>query len=229
MPKKSSIKIIYEDEFLSIVNKPGGLLVVPADEDTNKDLTFFLNEMYKEKGSNIKVYPCHRLDKETSGLMIFAKGKKMQQTVMDMFRERKIKKEYIAFINGDFKRKEGTLKSYIRAAWPYANKGKKLAITKFQVIVKKKLFSVVRIQTITGRTNQIRIQFKDIGHPLVGERRFAFARDWPIKFRRTALHAYSLSFKHPVKNKEIFFQAELPEDMSLFLEKNRVVIPRNMV
>ncbi|MCP4650651.1 MAG: RNA pseudouridine synthase [PVC group bacterium] len=226
MSKKNSIRIIYEDEYLLVVDKSAGLLVVPADNEKGNDLTALLNAQYSQNEKNMRIYPCHRLDKETSGLIIFAKSKRVQQAIMDEFRNREVRKHYIAFIQGKLKQRSGVLKSYIQAVWPYMKKGKKkLAITNFQTQTVGKNFSVLKLQPLTGRTNQIRIQFRDIGHPLVGERRFAFARDWPVKFRRTALHAAGLEFAHPINKSRIKLQSELPEDMSEFLNKNGISLP----
>ncbi|RKY34633.1 MAG: hypothetical protein DRP78_06315 [Candidatus Omnitrophota bacterium] len=216
--KKDTIRIVYEDDFLMVVHKPSGLLVMPADSGSKKDLRLLLNEMVKKSCVSASVYPCHRLDKETSGLIIFAKSKKIQELMMLKFRLRQIEKIYIAFVQGEIKKKQGELKSYIKRAWPYETKGKsKIAITKFQTIYHCPQFSVLKIALITGRTNQIRIQFKDIKHPLIGDRRFAFAKDWPIKFKRTALHSFLLEFTHPVKNCRVCLKSPLPFDLRKFL------------
>ncbi len=219
------IKISYEDESLIVVDKQSGLPVVPAKADQRKNLTFFLDEELKTRGLTLRAHPCHRLDKETSGLVIFAKGKKIQKIVMEQFRSRLVRKTYIAFIQGALKNKRGTLRTYIQGAWPYLEKkGKKLAITTYHELCRGKGFSILELKPVTGRTNQIRIQFRDIGHPLLGERRFAFARDWPIKFRRVALHAFKLEFIHPVNLSKISLTSDLPEDMSAFLKKHRICL-----
>lgn len=223
MKTKKFRSIIYEDENLLIVNKPSGLLTVPAQNTKDNDLSSLLNELKFQQNNSPKIYPCHRLDKETSGVSIFAKGKAMQQNVMDQFREKKVKKIYIAFIHGRVKKTEGVLKSYIQGAWPYRkHEKKKLAITNFKLLSRAKGFSIMKIEPVTGRTNQIRLQFKEIGHPLVGERRFVFARDWPIKFKRVALHALSIEFTHPSNNSSVSFTADIPKDMSNFLIRHGI-------
>ncbi|MFH1062679.1 MAG: pseudouridine synthase [Candidatus Omnitrophota bacterium] len=209
---------IYEDKDILIINKPSGLLTVPAPNEKVNNLTELLNELNPRQNNNPKIYPCHRLDKDTSGVLIFAKGKAVQQNIMDQFRAKHVKKVYIAFVHGIFNRTTGVLKSYIQGAWPYRRDDKKkLAITNFKLLGSGKNFSIMQLEPVTGRTNQIRLQFKDIGHPLVGERRFILARDWPLKFKRVALHALSVEFMHPTKNSRVKFNAELPKDMINFL------------
>ena len=223
MTHKEPIQIIYEDETLVIVNKRSGMLSVPASSEKTKDLGAILNQQLQRDKMQQKVLPCHRLDKETSGIIVFAKGKNNQQAVMDQFRGRKIKKTYIAFVHGCIKKKEGVIKSNIQGAWPYKrHEPQKLAITNFKLITSTDDFSVMRLEPITGRTNQIRIQFKDYGHPLIGERRFAYAKDWPIKFKRVALHSYSIKIYHPLLGGQMGFSAPMPEDMKSFLEKHGI-------
>ncbi|MBI4845820.1 MAG: RNA pseudouridine synthase [Candidatus Omnitrophica bacterium] len=220
MAGKTQLEIIYEDDYLVLLNKPSNLLATSAPGEACKNAVFLLNEQLTQRGINTKVYPCHRLDKETSGIMVFAKGKKMQEAVMDEFRQKKIYKSYIAFAHGRITCDKGMLKSYLKGAWPYNLKEKgKLAETRFQVIYRHNDFTVLKVEPLTGRTNQIRIQFSDYKHPLLGERRFALAREWEIKFKRTALHASGIMFIHPVHKRRIALDVPLPGDMENFLKK----------
>jgi len=225
MLNKKNIRIIYEDDYLIVVDKPSGLLVVPTHAGQYNDLTSFLNLELKNRKLTVKAHPCHRLDKQTSGLVIFAKGKKMQQIVMEQFYKKQVRKIYIAFIQGHLKKRKGVLKSYIQDPWPYIKmKGKgKYGITKFETIYNGEAFSIIKLELLTGRTNQVRIQFRDIRHPLLGERRFAFARDWPLKFKRVALHAFKLQFIHPVTKQRVYLRSELPKDMDTFLERKGIL------
>lgn len=193
------IRVIYEDNYLLVVDKPSGLLTVPTPKKEKNTLTDIL-----------RFYPCHRLDRETSGLIIYAKNKKTQQLMMSMFFRREVKKEYIAFVSGQLGKKHGQIRSYIS---DHPAQAKKLAITDYKLLRQYKYFAQVLVSPKTGRTNQIRIQFKQIGHPLLGESRFAFRRDFKVKFKRVALHASALSFKHPLTNKEMNFISELPQDL----------------
>ena len=204
MIKNKNLRIIFEDDCLIVVSKPSGMLVIPTPKQEKHTLTSLLNDMLKERGLDIGAHPCHRLDRETSGLIIYAKGKKNQQIVMEQFRRHKVKKIYIAFVHGHLKKLRGNLRDYIDG---------KLAITNYNLIERKSNFDILEIDPATGRKNQIRIQFKKIRHPLVGDRRFAFARDFDLKFRRAALHAQRIEFHHPKSKKRLVFTVDLAEDM----------------
>lgn len=202
--------IIYEDDYIIIANKPANMLVIPAPNKKERVLTDILNELLRKRGLDIKAHPCHRLDYETSGLIIYAKGKKMQEAVMKQFHNQTVKKKYIAFVQGILKRDSAELMNQIEG---------KPAVTRYRVMERRKGFTVVEVEPATGRTNQIRIQFVKLGYPLVGERRFAFARDYKLKFRRTALHSSEINFTHPVTQNPLHFSAPLPDDMGTFLQK----------
>lgn len=134
--------------------------------------------------------------------------------MMEQFKKRLVKKTYIAFVHGRVRKDFDTLKGYV-----YNNKKKKeeLMITKYRVLQKRHNFSVLEVEPVTGRTNQIRIHLKEIGHPMVGESVYVFRKDFALKFKRTCLHASRLEFMHPVAHKKVSFFAPLPEDMENFL------------
>src|SRR6185503_4674420 len=128
---------------------------------------------------------------------LYAKGKKNQQFLMDEFKRQSVLKKYIALVQGRLKQDRGEIKSYIKSFEDEQifNKDKKdLALTRFQVIQRSTDFTVVEVEPLTGRTNQIRIHFKEMKHPLLGERKYAFGRESHLKFRRAALHAASLEW-----------------------------------
>lgn len=221
-----NIRILYEDDVLFVVDKPAGMLVLPDQPQATLDLTSRLNAQFQEKGLAVRARPCHRIDKETSGLVLFAKSKQMQQRLMDQFRRRRVEKIYLAFIHGRLPAVSGELKSYIRDTWPYQRSGPaKLALTRYHVLSRGKGFSAVRMELMTGRTNQIRIQFSQEGHPLVGERRFARARDFDLTFRRAALHAWKMRLRHPITGVDLRWEAEVPADMQEFLRGQGVRLP----
>jgi len=203
----SRINIIYEDERIVVVEKPAGMLVIPAPGDTRKTLTDLLNS-----SPGAHVHPCHRIDRDTSGLILYAKGKDTQQAMMEEFKQRRVRKSYIAFVNGLLANRSGTIERPIE--------GKK-AVTRYSVVEQCKDFAVVDVEPLTGRTNQIRIHFKAIGHPLVGERKFAFAKDFKLKFRRAALHSQKIEFSHPGTGEAMSFTSPMPDDMRKFLEDNK--------
>ncbi|MDP1852623.1 MAG: RNA pseudouridine synthase [Candidatus Omnitrophota bacterium] len=210
------IKTIYEDDYLLIVDKPSGLLTIPTPKKEFRTLTAILNEEAEKKEPNLRLYPCHRLDRQTSGLIIYAKTKRAQQAMMESFHRQKVYKEYIAFVRGKLKESSGRIKSYIRHD---EREEPKLAVTDFEVANFFNGFSEIKVFPRTGRTNQIRIHFKQIGHPLLGERKFAFGRDFEVKFKRLALHSSRLTFDHPVTGKRLDIYSELPSDMERLKKK----------
>lgn len=205
------IRILYEDEWLLIVDKPAGLLTIPTPKREARTLTGILNAELKAKNSAFRLHPCHRLDRETSGLMIYAKGKGIQKKIMALFQARQIKKTYLAFIQGAPPKNHGLLDYRI---------DRQEAFTKYRIMERRKTFSIVEVQPLTGRKNQIRLHFKRLGHPLVGETKFAFRRDYPLRAKRVCLHAQALQFLHPVTKKEIKLFSPLPADMENFLRQH---------
>jgi len=204
-----NIPVVYEDDWLVIVDKPSGLLVVPTPKKEPRTLTSILNEDLREKALTYHIYPAHRLDKETSGLVIYAKGKAVCDKMMDLFRQALVKKKYIAFVHGHPAKEEGEITNRLEG---------KYACTRYRVICSKKDFTEVEVRPQTGRTNQIRLHFKYLGHPLVGETRFAFRKDFALKAKRLCLHALSLDFPHPVTQKTVRVTSELPKDLEDFLK-----------
>ncbi len=203
-----NIPIIFEDDWLLIVDKPAGLLSVPLTKES-RNLTGVLNEDLRERGLKYRLYPCHRLDRETSGLLIYAKSRQLQEQMADIFRDRLVSKKYTAFVHGKLGASTGEIKAPLEG---------KSALTKYRVLEERNNYSVVEVSPATGRTNQIRLHFKYIGHPLVGEDRFVFRKDFALRAKRVCLHAGYLEFKHPQTQKTMIFRAPLPADMQKFID-----------
>ncbi|MFA5310720.1 MAG: RluA family pseudouridine synthase [Candidatus Omnitrophota bacterium] len=195
-----NIPIVYEDDCLLVVDKPSGLLTVPTPKNEQRTLTSILG-----------LYPCHRLDRNTSGLIIYAKTKALQQKMADEFKKRKVNKVYVAFISGLPLKAEGIIENKIEGMF---------AKTQYRVVERRNGFTVVQARPFTGRTNQIRIHFKSIGHPILGEDKFAFRKDFKIKAKRLMLHAGRLEFKHPLSDKAIVIDSEMPQAMKNFLKEH---------
>lgn len=228
LPSKTNIPgrpiaVLYEDDHYVVFDKPPGLLVIPTPKNEQRTLVNIVNQQYSQRGQTCKLHPCHRIDKETSGAIIFAKGKGSQRLMMDLFRRRAVRKKYIAFVHGKLSKEHGEIRQPIQKAF-HKRFGKDQAgteaITCYKVLETKRQFSVLEVQPITGRTNQIRIHFSQAGHPLVGDRKYAFARDYSVKFRRTALHAASLKWTHPVFHRDVSVQSNLPKDMAEFMAQH---------
>ncbi len=206
-----NIPVLYEDAWFIILDKPSGLLTIPTPKRESRTLTSILDDDAKEKGASYRVHPCHRLDRETSGVIIYAKGKSPQQKMMHVFHERKVKKVYLAFVRGSMEHADGVITKHIEGA---------PAETRYRLLEKRNGYSVVEVYPVTGRTNQIRIHFGFAGHPILGETKFAFRRDFIVRAKRLCLHALSVEFIHPVTKQKVFVQAPLPPDLTAFLESH---------
>lgn len=214
--KEKRYRTIYEDDALIIVDKPSGMLVIPTPRRETDTLTALLNRALDERGITVNAYPCHRLDRETSGIIIYAKGKSIQQRMMDEFKKRNVTKAYIAFVHGNVKKDQDTIDDMV---YNRNRRRKEPALTRYTVVARKGGYTVVTAEPVTGRTNQIRVHFAGIGHPLVGEDIYAFRRDFALRFKRVALHAARIRFLHPVTKAAMDLEAPLPEDMERFLKK----------
>ena len=204
-------KVIFEDDFVIAVDKKSGLLSVPSPKGEKNTLTSLLNDALVSKHE--RAYPCHRLDRETSGLVLYAKDLRIQKDIMDQFRHHKIIKKYLAIAQGRVRYKEAVLKGYIKPK----DKQSKFAITKFRVLSRSKSFSLLEVEPKTGRTNQIRLHLLKIGHPVVGERKYTVAKRWPLQFKRLCLHSYYLEFRHPESGDLVRLTSGIPLDMHEFL------------
>jgi 23S rRNA pseudouridine1911/1915/1917 synthase len=218
---KTQIPVLYEDENCLVFNKPSGLLVVPTDKNEDRTLVNIVNEEQDAHGS---LYPAHRLDRDTTGVILFAKGRENQEKLMQFFKDKQVNKTYIAFVHGRVAEPRGKIRIPIkdfnqRKFNPHLPA--QSALTHYEVQDYYKDFTVVRVMPITGRTNQIRIHFQKIGHPLVGEDKYAFRRDFALRFRRTALHAMRLEWPKMSGEGMISIESPLSADMADFLVKQR--------
>ena len=216
---KVQVPVLYEDACCIVFNKPSGLLVVPTDKNEDRTLVNLVNEQQGTRGS---LFPAHRLDRDTTGVILFAKGRENQEKLMQFFKDKKVSKTYIAFVHGRVSEPRGKIRIPIkdfnqRKFAP--NKPAQSALTHYEVESYHQDYTVVKVMPITGRTNQIRIHMAKIGHPLVGEDKYAFRRDFALRFRRTALHALCLEWPQMDGKGVIKVQSPLAADMAEFLKK----------
>ena len=202
------IKVLYEDNAIIVVEKPEGMLSVATDFETQNTLQNILKLRLRRKN----VFAVHRLDRETSGIMMFACSESAKQALKAQFEERLIQKTYYALIEGKLTTQQGCWQSYLKEDDKYfvrstSLENGKLAITEFDQIWSNKQFSLLRLKLLTGKKNQLRVHCSEAGHPIVGDYKYR-ANSNPL--RRMALHAYSLTFLHPVKQKKMTFIAPLP-------------------
>jgi len=207
--------IVFNDEYLLVVNKIAKILVQPSPQGEKITLTTLI-----EKELGAKVFPCHRLDRETSGLIIYAKTSRIQNEIMNQFRVGQVKKKYLALVRGQLRPKRGIWQDRIidKEGQRFGEKPKP-ARTNYWVVKEFTNFSVLELEPLTGRTNQLRIQLAKIGHPILGERKYAFGKDFEVRFKRLALHAFYLSFIHPISREKVNLKISLPRDIKEFLDK----------
>ncbi len=220
LPQEGDIQIIYEDKYLAIINKPAGISVHPSPGVYENTLVNILLSKFKDLsgiGGIERPGIVHRLDKDTSGVMIIAKEEKAHLALSLAFKQREIKKTYLAVVWGNLKENKGKIDAPIGRDLIHRKKMKvtlnnaRGAITYFEVIKRFDGFTYVKAFPKTGRTHQIRVHFSYIGHPLVGDKTYTKKRgEFPIK--RHALHAYSIKFTHPITKETLEFKAEPPED-----------------
>ena len=208
--RRDRIKILYEDKFIIIVSKPPKLLTISTDKEKEKTMYHQVLTYVKQKHKSNKIFIVHRLDKDTSGILIFAKDEITKRKLQENWNE--VKRYYIALVEGNLKKTQDTIKSYLKETktlLTYSTKDKsgKLAITKYKVIKENKNYSLLDIEILTGRKNQIRVHMKDINHPIVGDKKYDSKTNI---INRLGLHAYKIVFKHPITKKELVIEDKVP-------------------
>ena len=219
--KKEKLDIIYEDKFIIVINKPSGLLTISTDNEKNNTLYHKVYDYLKKKHKSNKVFIVHRLDKDTSGLVVFAKSEKIKYYLQNNWDN--VKRFYYAVVNGDVNKKYGEIESYLKETKTllvYSSNDKKngkLAITKYEKIISNNKYSLLKIDIKTGRKNQIRVHLNDIGHPIVGDKKYGKWKKEPLK--RLCLHATKLELIHPTLNRLITFTDETPSEFECLITK----------
>lgn len=220
------VEILYDDDDVAVIYKPSGLLTISTEKVKQRTVFFAVNQHFHEKRlrqtqnknrpfkASKEVFIVHRLDKETSGLMIFAKNESIKFCLQENWKM--VRKTYLAIVEGCPRKEEGTLVSYLKEnqilkvySGPKSPDSKK-AITHYRVLKTNSGYSLIEIQLETGRKHQIRVHFSDLGCPVAGDNVYG-AKTNPI--RRLALHAWKLEFNHPVTQKPLVFTKELPGEM----------------
>ena len=212
--KKDKLDIIYEDKWIIVVNKPQHLLTISTNNEKEKTLFHKVIMYEKRKNKNNKVFIVHRLDKDTSGLVLFAKDEKVKYKLQNNW-DKDTKRGYVAVVHGHTLDKD-ILKSFLaetKTLMVYSTPDKKLgklAITEYKKIKNNKKFTLLDIRIKTGRKNQIRVQLKDNGNPIIGDKKYGESKFDPL--RRLCLHANYLEIIHPVTNKKIVFETSVPKE-----------------
>ena len=248
LPENIKLNIIYEDKDILVVNKKPGMVVHPAHENWEgtlvNALVYYLKDLPEMKRNEGRPGLVHRIDKDTSGLLVIAKNENAMNSLAEQFYNHSIKRKYQAIVWGNPKKEEGTIDVNLgrslkdrRVVEGYANNtvGKR-AVTHYKIIEKIHYISLLECELETGRTHQIRAHMKHIGHPIFCDKTYGgklvvkgnrftnykkFVENSFKIIERQALHAKSLGFIHPTKKKEVFFDSELPDDMKNLLDKWR--------
>ena len=216
VPTEMNLDIVYEDEWLLVVNKPSGITIHPSILHFNNSLSNGIRAYFDKIGLKKKIRPVNRLDKDTSGLVIFAKCEYIQECLSLQIQEGILKKEYLCLVSGTINQKSGTINLPIARKEGSImercidEKGKQ-AITHYKVIKEFKNYSLVECRLETGRTHQIRLHMASIGHPLLGDTLYGTSSSL---ISRQALHSYKIKFIHPITKKEIELIAKLPQDIN---------------
>lgn len=211
---KHNLEIIYEDKELIVINKPSGLLSISGGNEKENTAYHLVSEYLKSKNKKVKVFVVHRLDKDTSGVLMFAKNEEIKNKLQNNWNKIVYKRGYLAIIEGKLNKKSGTIKNYLdesktQMVYITNNKKGKLAITNYQVLKETRYNSLVEIFLDTGRKNQIRVHMQSLGHSIVGDKKYGATTN-PIK--RMGLHSHIFAFVHPDTKKKMIFEAKLPEE-----------------
>ena len=217
VPTPISLSIIYEDDCYLIIDKPAGLPIHPSAYHYEDSLSNGVRFYFDKIGLKKKIRPVNRLDKDTSGLVVFAKNEYVQECLVKQMKSKEFVKKYIAIVDGNLSSKEGIINA------PIARKNNSIiercicddgesAITHYKVLSsnKENNFDAVECTLETGRTHQIRVHFSHIGHPLLGDTLYGKASSL---IYRQALHSYYISFIHPIEKIKKVYESKLPNDM----------------
>jgi RluA family pseudouridine synthase len=220
--KPQGLTILYEDQDIIVIDKSSGLLSVRANYEKQNTAHQILTE-YIRRGSaksTKQLFVVHRLDRDTSGVLVFAKSLNAKENLKQQWRD--VEKKYVAVVHGIFTEKSGTITSYLAENDEYEvysvedpQKGK-LAKTRYKVLKESKRFSLVEVELLTGKKNQIRVHFFEKGHPIVNDDRYG---DKDKVGGRLALHSQYLTFNHPHSGERLTFEAKIPVYFDTFFGK----------
>ena len=220
---RSKLPIIYEDDEIIVINKPSGLLSIASDNEKGSTAYRMLSDYVQQKDKHNRIFVVHRLDEDTSGVLMVAKNVKIQKALQDNWNEIVLKRGYYAIVEGKMEQDQGTIKSYLKKNsqnMMYSSKKQgdgQLAITHYKVLKSNKDYSLLDVNIDTGRKNQIRVHLGEKGHFIIGDDKYGNPSN-PIK--RLGLHAYELSLIHPFTKKKLKFVSPIPKEFNKLFESN---------
>jgi 23S rRNA pseudouridine1911/1915/1917 synthase len=221
IPADIPLSVVYEDDWLLIVDKPTGMMIHPTHKSPQETLVNAVAGYFAKRGEDAGIHPVYRLDRNTTGLVVVAKSAKIQYDLSK--RHDLITRHYMAFVSGHMETERGIIEAPIGrkdgsiVEWTVRDDGKP-AVTEYEVLKRFDDFDVLRLRLRTGRTHQIRVHMSYLGHPLLGDTLYGGTMDF---ISRQALHAADVSFVHPVTGEALHFEAPLPQDMEELLSEER--------
>ncbi len=233
VPEDIPLEVIHEDAHIIVINKPPHMVIYPAAGNKSGTLMNALISRHGKLssiGAPLRPGVVHRLDKETSGVIVIAKDDAAYYSLVSQFKEKSIDKHYLALVYGNLKTESGQIDATIgrsvsdRKKMSTKTRRGKEAITRYEVIKRVHSATLARVTILTGRTHQIRVHFASIGHPVLGDKTYGRKTslkqgDKRINFSRQMLHAFSLKLRHPVTQEVMEFSAPVPEDMKVAIEE----------
>ncbi|MBR4838655.1 MAG: RluA family pseudouridine synthase [Bacteroidales bacterium] len=208
------VRIVYEDQYLFVIEKKAGIICHSPNPD-DETVQSILNQYLEASHQKCHAHTIHRLDRDTSGLMLFAKDKKVALKFEEDWKNTVYDRRYVALVHGEMKKKEGTISSWLKDNAQFityssrTDNGGKFAVTHYKLIKVSNGYSLVELRLDTGRKNQIRVHLADIGFPVVGDPKYGDGDD---KIGRLGLHAFKLCFVHPITGQDLKFETGFPFD-----------------
>lgn len=212
--RSRGLKMIYEDADIIVIDKPAGLLSMASDKEKVFTAYHQLTDYVRQSNPDHRIFIVHRLDRDTSGVMLFAKNEWAKHSLQGAWKEILVDRAYIAVVQGRVKEEQGTIKSWLketktRLMYSSTIKGDgQEAVTHYKVLQKNSKYSLLEIRLETGRKNQIRVHMQDMGHSIIGDKKYGSTVN-PIG--RLGLHAHILAFNHPVSGELMRFETEVPK------------------
>ena len=218
--EKLPFDILFEDEHIVVVNKPSGLLTIATDKEKEKTLYHMVREYVVGKDKRRRVFIVHRLDKDTSGIVIFAKDEKTKNMLQENWNEYVSLREYVAVVHGKPKKDKDRIVQYLKETktnlvYVAKNEDGKEAITNYEVVKSNDLYSLLKIEIETGRKNQIRVAFASMHNPIVGDKKYSDQKETE---NRLFLHANRLKLYYPHLKKDILFETPTPNEFKRIMK-----------
>jgi 23S rRNA pseudouridine1911/1915/1917 synthase len=213
-PTYQGLKILFEDDYLIVIDKEAGLLSVAVDNRETQTAYNILNAHVKKRHGRNQVFVVHRLDRDTSGVMLFAKSEQVKLALQAAWGPETKERTYLAVVEGVLDEPTGTISSYLyesKAFIVYSSQDPargQLAVTHYETLNKKHGYSLLKVNLETGRKNQIRVHLQDVNHPIAGDKKYG-AKSSPLG--RLGLHAWILGFVHPMTNEKMRFETPIPK------------------